>query len=74
MTKQRKMILILVILLALCLGGFLVYQSRFTTVGENRYEKDIESIDLSGTPVGDLSQLDVFTNLKQIDLRNSGLT
>ena len=76
MTKQRKtiLILILVVLLALCLGGFLAYQSQFAAVGENRYNKKIESIDLSGTPVGDLSQLQPFTGLKQINLRDSGLT
>jgi hypothetical protein len=74
MAKWKKCVLILAVFAALFLGGALMYQSRFATVGENRYEKDITSIDLSGAPVGDLSQLESFPGLKQIDLRDSGLT
>lgn len=76
MTKQRKFIPILLGILVVCLalGGFLMYQSRFAKVGENRYEKTIESIDLSGAPVGDLGELQAFPGLKNIDLRGSGLS
>lgn len=75
MTKQRKFVPILLGVLVVCLalGGFFLYQSRFATVGGSRYEKTIESIDLSGAPVGDLSELQAFPGLKNIDLRGSGL-
>ncbi len=78
MTKRRKRLpLILGILfLTACLGlgGFQLYQNRFSFVGEERYEKTIESIDLSGQTVADLTQLQAFPGLKQIDLRDTGLT
>ena len=61
------------ILVLVILTGCLLYQQRFAPVGENRYERTIESIDLSGSPVGDLTQLKAFYNLKKIDLRDTEL-
>lgn len=78
MTKKRRWIpLILGILLLagyLGLSGYRNYQNRFAYIGETRYEKTMEAIDLSGQPVGDLTQLQAFPGLKQIDLRGTGLT
>lgn len=74
MRKLRRTILILLLALLMFLGCARAYQSRFAPVGEERYEKNIESIDLSGKPVGDLTQLQAFPNLKQVDLRGTGLT
>lgn len=78
MKKARKWLLILlgILILAACLGiaGYRQYQSRFAYVGEARYEKTIEAIDLSGQSVDDLTQLQAFPGLKQIDLRRTGLT
>lgn len=76
MTKQRKFMPLLLGVLVVCLGlgGFLIYQNQFTTVGQTRYEKDITAIDLSCTPVEDLTQLQAFPGLEQIDLRGTGLT
>lgn len=75
--KQKRISMILGILfLAACLilGGLGLYQNQFAPVGENRYEKTTESIDLSGRTVADLSQLQAFPELKRIDLRGTGLT
>lgn len=79
MMKQHKwlpLILVVILVLIACLGvvGYRRYQDQFACVGESRYEKTIESIDLSGSSVGDLTQLQAFPELKQIDLRNTGLT
>ena len=78
MTKQRKRLpLILgILLLIICLGvgGYLSHQNRFAPVGEDRYEKTVEFMDLSGKPVPELEQLKAFPELKQIDLRSTGLT
>lgn len=72
MKKLRIWIpLLLVILL---LAGCWLYQQRFATVGEARYEKTIEAIDLSGTEISDVTQLQAFPGLKQIDLRGTGLS
>ena len=61
------------ILVLVILTGCLLYQQQFASVGQQRYERTIESIDLSGSPVGDLTQLKAFYNLKKIDLRGTGL-
>ena len=70
---KKKHIWILLVLALAILTGCLLYQQRFAPVGENRYERTIESIDLSGNTVQDLTQLKVFTNLKKIDLRGTQL-
>lgn len=79
MTKQLKWlpwILAVLLVLIACLGviGYRRYQDRFAYVGEIRYEKTIESIDLSNRTVADLTQLQAFPGLKQIDLRSTGLS
>jgi len=70
---KKLRIWIPLILALLVLTGWLLYQQRFAPIGEARYERTMESVDLSGAPVGDLSQLRAFPNLKQIDLRGTGL-
>ena len=70
--KKTHIWILLVLVLAI-LAGCLLYQQRFAPMGENRYERTIESIDLSGSPVQDLTQLKAFSNLKKIDLRGTGL-
>lgn len=78
MKKPRRWIpLILgILILAGCLGvaGYRSYQSRFAYVGEVRYEKTVETLDLSEKSVNDLTQLQAFPGLKRIDLRGTGLT
>lgn len=78
MTRGRKWILLILSILflavGLCLVGYRQYQNRFAYVGEVRYEKTIETIDLSGREPGDLTQLQSFPGLKRIDLRGTGLT
>ena len=78
MTEGRKWIprIVGILMLAACfgVGAFLRYQNRFAFVGGNRHEKTIESIDLSGQMIDDLTQLQAFPQLKQIDLRGTGLT
>ena len=70
--KKLHLWIPLLLVLAALTGG-LLYQQQFASVGEIRYERTIESIDLSGSPVKDLTQLKAFHNLKKIDLRGTGL-
>lgn len=70
---KKLRIWIPLILVLVILTGCLLYRQRFATVGENRYERTIESIDLSGSPVSDLTQLKAFYDLKRIDLRGTGV-
>lgn len=77
MKKSIWVILALtVLLLAVCLGlaGVRRYQNQYTYVGERRYEKNVGSLDLSGQQLENVDALAAFTNLKQIDLRGTGLT
>lgn len=71
---KKLRIWIPLMLALLVLTGCLLYQQRFASVGEDRFEKNIESIDLSGKPLSNLSQLQSFSDLKQIDLRETGLS
>lgn len=78
MTKVRKWIILIfsILLLAVCLGlgGVRFYLDRHAPVDESWYEQTIESIDLSGQPLEDLTQLQAFPGLKEIDLRDTKLT
>lgn len=78
MTKARKCLFLILgfLLLAACLGlgSYRFFMDHYAPVGENWDEKTSEVIDLSGQPVEDLTQLQAFPGLKQIDLRNTGLT
>lgn len=77
MSGGRRVIscLLGILLAAVCLGvgSYLSYQRRFTRVGNDRYEKTIEVLDLSGTPLENVEQLQAFTGLKTMDLRGTGL-
>ena len=78
MTKRHVCLLVsLAAVILICVLGFTGYrnyQNRFATLGEERYEKTITSIDLSGREIAYLTQLQAFSQLTQIDLRNTGLT
>ena len=78
MTPKRKPVLLIqgILLLTACLGlgGLVLYQNQYATIGEARYEKTSVSIDLSGREIADLTQLQSFSELKELDLRGTGLT
>ena len=71
--KKLRIWIPLILVLAI-FTGYLLYQQRFAKVGENSYDRTVESIDLSGSPVSELSQLRRFRELKRIDLRNTGIS
>ena len=76
--KQRKFtpVVLIVLAAAICMAaaGCAAVQNTHATINDTAYEKEIESLDLSGQPLEDLSALQQFTCLKQLDLRDTGLT
>ena len=77
--KSRKRILLIVLILLSLLGywgyrQYQAYEARFVTLDDVRYEKTVEELDLSGKPLGDPEALKAFTNLKKLDLQESGMT
>lgn len=76
MKKRRglSLVTIVVLILVACLAAFLLYRAKYTYVGEQRFEKKTELLDLSGTKPEALEELQVFTQLKKLDLRDTGLT
>ncbi len=69
-------VLLMLLVAALCLTsvGCTEPQNTHGTINEETIPLEIENLDLSGKPIEDLEALQQFTNLKQLDLRGTGLT
>ena len=67
--------LILLALLALTHLGQQFYRDwNHVTVGGVEYPLELEELDLSGQPIGDIKELPKLFHLKKLDLRNTGIT
>lgn len=62
------------LLLLLTLGGLLLFRQSYVILGEQLYPRETEVLDFSGSPLPNLETLTQFNNLKQLDLRDTGLT
>lgn len=70
-----SILLILLLLLGLAYGGQKLYWNwTHVTVGGVEYPLDLEALDLSGQDVSYIKELPNLLSLKQLDLRNTGLT
>ena len=65
---------VLVILLLVGLAGVFWFYTSYLVVDGQVYERDAAELDLSGKQVPDLEKLAELTELKQLDLRGTGLT
>lgn len=79
MNSRRRILLVVLILLLGALGywgyqRYQAYEARFVWLDDVRYEKTVAELDLSGKPLCDLDTLSQFTNLKKLDLQESGMT
>ena len=73
MNKRIIVILLAIIFLILAVGTpYLMHNYLF--LDGKIYPKDLESLDLSGKPLGDISRISSFTQLKQLDLRDTQIT
>ncbi len=79
--KMRKWIpatlLVLLILAGLSVLGYRGYQKnqeKYVRVNGARYEKDAQTLVLSGGSLGQLEELKQFPNLKKLDLRGTDLS
>lgn len=57
-----------------CLFLIHSYRDQFTFVGDDRYEKTITRLDLSGAPIADIHQVTRLQALKTLDVRGTGIT
>lgn len=78
MSKRHKRLLqILLIAAALtgfALGGFQLYSKHYVNLNGVSYPIDAEILDLSGKPLRNWERLARFSNLRQVDLRQAGIT
>ncbi len=78
MSKRPKRLLhILLIAAALtgfALGGFQLYSKHYVNLNGVSYPIDAEILDLSGKPLRNWERLVRFSRLRQVDLRQAGIT
>ena len=83
MTKKTKSIIIavvLVILLALaataviCYRNNQIYHATYLIMDEVEYRRDSTSLDLSGKTINELDKVKELTSLKELNLRDTGIT
>ncbi len=75
--KKRYLIgiaIVLVVLLLALFGGKSWYDANHATIGGVTYPVDITALDLSGVPSPELDVLTRFPNLKELDLRGTGIS
>lgn len=80
--KMKTIIPAVILVMALVLGLLCYrnqqlrkeYEAQFVYLDGIQYEKAAEEVDLSGKPLTDMETLNVFTNLKKLDLRGSGIS
>lgn len=73
---KRKLVL-LILLALLAAGGFFgyeYYRGTYLATSHGVYRLDATILDLSGMEDADLEQISKLTNLKKLDLRDTGLT
>lgn len=81
MNKNIKIALIVVAVLAVLGGGFFGYQkyqayyhAHYIVIDDAKYDRDITSLDLSGTGIGEFEKLRELTCLESLNLRDTGIT
>lgn len=78
MTKLTKIIIAIVLVLAIAAGGawagWNYYNDTYIKIDGVQYRRDISELDLSGGPVEQLELIPELTQLKVLDMSNTGLT
>lgn len=73
---MKKLIIVLIAILAVLgtAGGLLFFRENYVTVDGTVYNRDLTELDLSGTPMEDPETLTQLTQLKKLNLENTGIT
>ncbi|MGN1016394.1 MAG: hypothetical protein ACI4PL_05315 [Faecousia sp.] len=72
--KALRILLIAAALTGFALGGLQLYNTYYVNLDSVSYPIDAAVLDLSGRPLGDWQRLTRFSNLRQVDLRQTGIT
>lgn len=64
----------LILAAALAMVGIHFYMDHFVQLGDIRFEKDAQVLDISGQTLPDLTALSELSDPRQLDLRGTGLT
>lgn len=75
--KLRKMVSLILALAILAGVGFMVYQNyqeKFVHLNDVRYERAVQTLDLSGQSLAEVETLQGFHDLKELDLRGTGIS
>ena len=72
--KMRIFVIVLAALFILLAAGTPYLMHNYLFMDGKIYPKDLETLDLSGEPLGDISRISGFTQLKQLDLRDTQIT
>ena len=81
MKKSTKLIIALCLLVAVVIGTVVgvqkyneYYERTFIVIDDVEYRRDVTGMDLSNTQIGEFEKLFQLTRLKELDLRNTGIT
>lgn len=77
MRKKIKIIPVVVAMLAVLGGvlfGYQKYESNFIVIDDVKYHRGISSLDLSGAAIGEWEKLQELTVLKELNLKDTGIT
>ena len=74
MKRMKVFVIIFGVLLVLALSAGLFFRENYLILDGKAYQKDVTSLDLSGKTLQDLQIFTQFSQLQQLDLRNTGLT
>ena len=70
---QWLILLIVVFLLIAVLVAGQIFLRNYTVINGKIYDRNLETLDLSGTPVSDCRKILRFYQLKSVDLRGTGI-
>ena len=70
---QWLILLIVVFLLIAVLVAGQIFLRNYTVINGKIYDRNLETLDLSGAPVSDCRKILRFYQLKSVDLRGTGI-
>ena len=70
MSKTKKVILALILLVVICIAGLFLFNSRYAVMGGTVYNRSATEVVLSGEKLPTEEWLQKFENLEVLDLRN----
>ena len=72
--RNRILVIVLAVILLILAAGTPLLIRNYVFLNGSIYPKDLQVLDLSGKPLEDISRISQLTQLRQLDLRDTGIT